>query len=520
MGAQGGSRKHLRLQKPFSPWSDPDASNRGNGLQPAREDVDRLFELSLALLCVAGIDGYFKHLNPAFERILGHSRHELMARSYFDFVHPEDRLRTAREVEKLARGIPTVRFENRYRCKSGEYRWLAWTATPDNSRGLIYATALDITERHAEEERFRLIVEAAPDALIIADRNGHIALVNGLAEALFGYPRAELLGQPVEVLVPVHLQEQHRVHRDRYQAAPRPRAMGEGAEFAARRKDGSQFPAEISLSVIRTGTEELVVATIRDLSERKRTLAALQENELQLLAAQRIQARLLPAAAPLLAGFDIAAELCAAEFTAGDHYDFLELPDGKLGLVIGDVCGHGFPSALLMATSQSILRLLAKTCGDIGQILQQANRYLCDELEDNRFVTAFLGCLDVANRSLTYGSAGHPAGYLFDASGAVKAFLESTAMPLGLFSSTEFPIAPPMQLHRGDTLLLLTDGILEALRSDGELFGVERACAIVRANRQRSAREIVVNLQQAVREFTGQERLSDDVTTLVLKVLA
>jgi thiamine biosynthesis protein ThiF family 2 len=119
------------------------ARNRG----VTREDADRLFELSLALLCVAGTDGYFKHLNPAFERTLGHSRDELLARPFYEFVHPEDRERTVQEVEKLATGIPTVHFENRFVCKNGSYRWLAWTATPEHARASPGRRALPADRR-------------------------------------------------------------------------------------------------------------------------------------------------------------------------------------------------------------------------------------------------------------------------------------------------------------------------------------------------------------------------------------
>lgn len=117
-----------------------------------QHELDRLFELSLDLLCVAGTDGYFKRINPSFERVLGYSREELLSRSFLEFVHPDDREGTLREVENLASGRVVVDFKNRYRGRDGGYRWLAWRSTPLPESGLIYAVARDVTdEKHTQE---------------------------------------------------------------------------------------------------------------------------------------------------------------------------------------------------------------------------------------------------------------------------------------------------------------------------------------------------------------------------------
>jgi PAS domain S-box-containing protein len=113
----------------------------------AEEMLGRFFTLSIDMLCIAGFDGYFKLLNPAWERILGYSVEELTARPFLDFVHPDDRASTAAEAQKIAKGGRTISFENRYAAKDGSYRWLMWNATPHEEQELIYATARDITDR-------------------------------------------------------------------------------------------------------------------------------------------------------------------------------------------------------------------------------------------------------------------------------------------------------------------------------------------------------------------------------------
>lgn len=126
--------------------------------------LEFFFEVSIDLMCIAGVDTYFKCVNPAFTRKLGFTREELLAKPFIEFVHPADRERTLNEVRRLASGVDTVYFENRYRCTDGSWKWLAWTcpaATPEE--GLLYAIARDITEQKKLQEQ--LVQLATYDSL-------------------------------------------------------------------------------------------------------------------------------------------------------------------------------------------------------------------------------------------------------------------------------------------------------------------------------------------------------------------
>ena len=128
--------------------------------RPMQELEERFFTVSLDLLCCLDFNGYFKQLNPAWERTLGFTIEELKSRPFIEFVHPDDRERTLRQNRAVRTGGQALGFENRYRCKDGTYRWLLWNAAPDAPGLVIYSVARDITERkQAEEERERLVRE-------------------------------------------------------------------------------------------------------------------------------------------------------------------------------------------------------------------------------------------------------------------------------------------------------------------------------------------------------------------------
>ena len=232
-------------------------------------EIDRFFELSPDLLCIASTDGYFKLINPAFKRVLGWDPPELLKKPYVDFVHPEDKEATLREAERLAAGTPTVTFRTRFRRCDGGYRHLLWTAYPDVGTGFIYAVAKDITDLVRAQRKFQLAVESSPVALLMIDASGSIRMANRAAESLFGFAAGELIGEAVERLVPMSLTDTHAVHRERFAGQPSARPMGVGRELAARRKDGSEIPVEVGLNPIEDDDGVQVLCSVVDLTARK-----------------------------------------------------------------------------------------------------------------------------------------------------------------------------------------------------------------------------------------------------------
>lgn len=163
-------------------------------------NLSHFFDLTLDLLCVASFDGYFRRLNPAWEKTLGFSRAELLARPYLGLVHPDDRVATTAVAQRLAAGAPLVTFENRFRCKDGSYRWLLWNAVPVARQELIYAAARDISERRQMETelrestaRYRSLVEGVPVGIYRTTPAGQILDANSALIEMLGYPDWESL---------------------------------------------------------------------------------------------------------------------------------------------------------------------------------------------------------------------------------------------------------------------------------------------------------------------------------------
>jgi PAS domain S-box-containing protein len=147
----------------------------------AEREVERIFDLSLDLLCIAGLDGHFKRVNPAFERTLGYTTQQLLSRPFLDFVHPDDHARTVETMEILERGEKLVQFENRYVCSDGSARWLQWSVRPMPHEGLLYAAARDVTDSRIAADKLRetqRMVEASRDELrLLADEQAALRRV-------------------------------------------------------------------------------------------------------------------------------------------------------------------------------------------------------------------------------------------------------------------------------------------------------------------------------------------------------
>jgi serine phosphatase RsbU (regulator of sigma subunit)/anti-sigma regulatory factor (Ser/Thr protein kinase) len=231
----------------------------------------------------------------------------------------------------------------------------------------------------------------------------------------------------------------------------------------------------------------------------------------ELKVARLIQQTLLPRAVPDLPGWQITPYYEPAREVGGDFYDFIELPEGRLGLLIADVTDKGVPAALVMATTRSILRGAAARIDAPGAVLERVNELLCPDMPHNMFVTCFYAILDPATGLLRFANAGHDLPYLHHAGGVRE--LRSRGMPLGLMPGMQYE-EQEITLAPGDHLLLYSDGVVEAHNGSREMFSFERLAGLVGAI-PAWGRPLVDTLLDELARFTGPGWVQEDDITLV-----
>jgi len=268
--------------------------NQSDGVVATLNDITRLrrTEKQLAAIVESSNDAIFAKTiegvivtwNPAAESMYGYSAAEVVGKNVF-VLAPPDRANEIDEIlGKLKRGDTIKLLETVRITKDGRKIDVALAISPvkDASGRIVGAStvARDITDRKRSqdalkksEERFRLLVEASPNAILLADEEGAVTLLNRQAEAMFGYSRQELMGQPVEILMPERFRSRHPSYRAEFVAHPQQRPMGAGRDLFAARKDGSEFPVEIGLTPLEMPEGLVTLATITDITERKRQAA-------------------------------------------------------------------------------------------------------------------------------------------------------------------------------------------------------------------------------------------------------
>ena len=226
------------------------------------------------------LEGVVTSWNRGAQRIFGYSAEEVVGQ-HISLLMPPERVEDMRRIlERVRRGERVDHYETKRRTKDGRIIDVSLTVSPvrDADGNIIGASkvARDITEQkraavERKEAEFRNVLESAPDAIVITSDQGRIVRLNRQAEAIFGYTREELLGEPVEILMPERFRERHPKHRAAYSPKSRPRPMGTGLELYGRRKDGGEFPVDITLSPMEITDGFLIISVIRDITDRRRT---------------------------------------------------------------------------------------------------------------------------------------------------------------------------------------------------------------------------------------------------------
>ena len=394
-------------------------------------------------------------------------------------------------------------------------------------------------ELRRQKEYFEALVLNSPVAIAIMDLDAKIASWNPAAERLFGYTEAQAIGRSIDDLIA----ETPELHAEVLEYTRQISSDGRVDAVTRRsRKDGTLVNVELLAVPVTVGGERIgTYAMYHDITELKRieeevrqlnkdlenrvaerteqlkSAMARQQQEAQerqrleqeLHIARLIQQTLLPKSLPELPHYEVAAYYQPARQVGGDFYDFLTLPDGQLGLIVGDVSGKGVPAALVMAITRTMLQA-AYRMGSPGEILEQVNNTLYRDIPPNMYVTCLTALLDSRTGQLQYANAGHDLPYLRHDDGVSK--LRATGMPLGLMPGMSYE-QKEITLMPGDSVLLYSDGLVEAHDPQREMFGFPRVQGFVGAHP--GGATLIDSLLAELERFTGEEWEQEDDITLV-----
>ena len=399
-------------------------------------------------------------------------------------------------------------------------------------------------ELRRQKEYFEALVLNSPVAIAIMDRDKKVVSWNPAAERLFGFTQAQAVGRSIDDLV-AGTPEMHAEVLEYTQQVSGDNRVD--AVTRRSRKDGTLVDVELLAVPVNVGGDQVgTYAMYHDITELKRiegevrqlnkdlekrvaerteqlknAMAKQQQGaqereriEQELRVARMIQHTLLPKTLPELEGHQLEVYYQPAREVGGDFYDFLRLPDGRLGLIVGDVSGKGVPAAIVMAITRTMLRS-AYHLGSPGRILQQVNDDILPDIPPNVFVTCLAALLDSTTGRLQYANAGHDLPYVRHASGVSR--LQASGMPLGLMPDMTYE-EKEIILEPGESILLFSDGLAEAHSPHREMFGFPRIEKFVGAHPE--AATLIDSLLADLQRFTGEQwEQEDDITLLTLQRL-
>ncbi|MCB9858277.1 MAG: SpoIIE family protein phosphatase [Phycisphaerales bacterium] len=242
-----------------------------------------------------------------------------------------------------------------------------------------------------------------------------------------------------------------------------------------------------------------------------------QRIEHDLSIARDIQQGLIPSRPAQVVGFEVAGWNRPADETGGDCYDYVEREDGSLAVAIADATGHGIGPALVIAECRALFRATVSLSNDLHEVTARVNDLLCEDLPDDRFVTAFFGLLDPDRGVLSYLSGGHGPLFKYTRKTDEIEELPANGFPLGIMPNAEWPTPEIVEMAPGDLFVVVTDGFFECQNPDRQQLGTAKLTDLIRSMRDRPCSEIIAGMHDAVLEWVAGQPQDDDLTALVIR---
>ncbi|MFT4603600.1 MAG: sigma-B regulation protein RsbU (phosphoserine phosphatase) [Rhodothermales bacterium] len=281
--------------------------------------------------------------------------------------------------------------------------------------------------------------------------------------------------------------------------------------YNKKRSEDGFSPSDQRLIAILASQSAQVVEGARLYEEERQLLAMRQEVQL----ATEIQANLLPSSAPVVQGYEFAGLSIPAKEVGGDYFDYIPMADGKLGLTVGDVSGKGVGAALLMATSQATLRGQVVADSDPAVALGKTNFLMCSATRRGTFVTLFLAILDPETGGISYANAGHNRPFVVGPNGKFE-ILTTGSLVLGFLPKHTYERAETV-LQPGESLVIYSDGVTEAMNPASEQFEEERLYELAKKHQGDGSSAMVDRIINEVRLFAGERAQNDDITLLIVR---
>ncbi len=482
----------------------------------------------------------YVYMSPSIKKV-GYDPSELIGKSPFEefIIDPEDAEVVKQAYNDLISSKRRNTTEYRIRLRDGSRIWIETTANPilDAEGNLVYilCSTRDITQRKRAEEALKEsqqqmadIISFLPDAILAVDLNGKVMIWNRAMEILTGVKARDMLGKgDYEYSMPFYgyrrpilvdmVLKPYAGYESEYFGFQREEAAVVGEVFIPTfGPHGSYLLAKATALYDEIGNMVGAIESIRDMTDRRLMEQTLERSRTELHVAAEIQRSFIPKKTPDIPNFEIAAITIPAMEVGGDFYDFISLAEGNYGLVIADVAGKSIPAALFMALSRMIIRASAAQQSGTSEVLKNANNMIALDATSGMFVTLLYGVLDGAALTLKYADAGHPTPLVFRSRDCSYVEEAATGIALGAKEGAAYE-ERCIKFDPGDVAVFYTDGVTEAMNSEGELYGLARLTNTINRCCQSSAEKIMGNILREISDFRENQEQNDDITLVVLK---
>ncbi len=478
-----------------------------NALIESEQRFRQMAEMTGEWLWEQDPEGYYIYSSTAVKTILGISPEDIIGRHYTELLTAEDKsdLQKNSTIHK-----PFYALSNHYRHKNGQRVITESTGLPitDNEGKLIKWRGVDrdiTAQKHFQdalivsEKRIRLIIESALNAIVIMDSYGIINDWNHHAEKMFGWSKKHAIGQRLEqLIIPPRFRKQHKQGLEHYLLSGEGPILNKLLEQTAIRRDGTEFPVEISISPLKLGNAFIFSGFIHDITVRKQTEHDIRQAQVNLAYAQseldiarRIQSSLFPSKAIKTDDFEITGFCLPAEQVGGDYFDYFYRDKENLDIIMADVSGHSIGPALFMVETRSAIRTQANWPGKPAETLDVLNNFLYQDLDTaDYFITLFYLQYNTCTKQLAFANAGHPPPLLLKQTEMQCSELDADGLILGVRKNVCFE-EKSIKMNKGDLILLYTDGLTEAENPAGDFFGIEPVCEILHKHAIHSPQSII-----------------------------